>query len=818
MLNIDKYKVKVEDLKSKHSLEDIDFNTTEDIVPIREIIGQERAVQAIEFGLKMKQKGYNIYVAGVSGIGRTSYTHTLIKKHAKTRENLKDWLYVNNFKNPNEPTVLCFKNGEGKIFKKDIDDIIEKLKDEIPKIFKSKEYEYHNRILMSELEENIQKIIAELNEFAKPRNFKFEVTERGLMSVPMKEDGTLMQEEELGKLTAIEIRKLREDGLKLNKESKEYIDKIKACEDAYKNKNCDLDRNVGRSLIGFYGQYLLNKYAEDDKTKKYINDLCNDIVDNISKFKTENEESQQNPMALLGMMSPKNDEKFFNKYKVNLFIDNSECDECKIIIENNPTYYNLTGCIDYKNEIGALTTSFMEIKPGSLHKANGGYLIINVKDLLSNPFSWDCLKRSLKTEKISIESLNKQLGYLVASTLKPEPIDLDIKVILVGDGYYYSLLYAYEEDFRNLFKIMADFDIEIDKNKENIYKTVQLIANKCNEEKLKHFDKLAVEKLIEYSTRMSDSKDKLTARFNKIVDIIYEADAVSADDNLYITAEDVQKAIDQKTYRSNKYEEKLNEMFRDGTLLIDIDGEKVGQINGLAVMGTGEYSFGKPSKITASTYKGRSGVINIEREIKQSGSIHDKGVLILSGYLGARYGKEKPLSITTSITFEQNYSGVDGDSASSTELYAIISSIADIPIKQYIAVTGSVSQKGEIQPIGGINQKIEGFFDVCKIKGFTGKQGIMMPIQNVKNLLLKEEVVEAVKAGKFNIYAISSIENGLEILTGKSISEIDKVVNETLEKYRKSDKDDEDDDKKKKKDSDENEECKKDDKKDINIK
>lgn len=799
-MNIDKYKVKIEDLKPKNVLNDIEFNTTKDISPIKDIIGQDRAVQAIKFGLKMNQKGYNIYVAGTSGVGRTSYTHALIKDHAKENpnKNLKDWVYVNNFKNSNEPTALCFDAGQGKVFKKDIEDIIDKLKDEIPKIFNSKEYEYHSRLLMSELESNVQKIIEELNEFARPKGFKFQVTERGLMSIPIKADGTLMQEDELGSLTAVDVNKLREDGIKLNQESKDYIDKIKSCEDIYKNKTLELDKNVGRSLVGFYGQYLLNKYGKDEKAQKYINEICNDIVDNISKFKSTGEETQQNPMALLGLMPHKNDEKLFNKYKVNLFIDNSECNDCKIIIENNPTYYNLTGSIDYKNEIGALTTSFMEIKPGALHKANGGYLIINTKDLLSNPFSWDCLKRSLKTNKIAIESLNKQLGYLVTSTLKPEPIDLDVKVILVGDGYYYSLLYAYEEDFRNLFKIMADFDIEINKNKENIYKTVQLIANKCNEENLKQFDKSAVERLIEYSMRLSDNKDKLTAKFNKIVDIIYEAQAVSPDTNEYITKEDVQNAIDLKIYRSNKYEEKLNEMFEDGTLLIDIDGEKVGQINGLAVMGTGEYSFGKPSKITASTYKGRRGVINIEREIKQSGSIHDKGVLILSGYLGARYGKEKPLSITTSITFEQNYNGVDGDSASSTELYAIISSISDIPIKQHIAVTGSVSQKGEIQPIGGINQKIEGFFDVCKIKGFTGKQGIMMPIQNVKNLLLKDEIVQAVKEGKFNIYAISNIEEGLEILTGKSIDEIDKIVNETLEKYRKLDKEDEEKDDKKK--------------------
>lgn len=790
MLNIDKYKVNIEDLKCKTALDNINFKTTDEILPIREIIGQNRAVQAIEFGLKMKQKGYNIYVAGASGIGRTSYTHNLIEKNFKSNDNLKDWVYVNNFKNANEPIALSFKIGEGKEFKKDIEDIIDKLKNEVPKIFNSKEYEYHSRILMSELETNIENIIKELNEFAKPRGFKFQVTDRGLISIPMKENGELMQENEIGALTTIEVQKIREEGLKLNQDSKDYIDKIKMCEELHKNKTQELDKTVGKSLISFYEQYLINKYGNDEKVKKYIDDLCIDIVNNIDKFKGEDEDNRQNSMTMLGIISPKNQDKFFNKYRVNLFIDNSECNKCKIITESNPTYYNLVGCIEYKNEIGALTTSFMEIKPGALHKANGGYLILNIKDLLSSPFSWDCLKRALKTGNISIESLNKQHGYLVTSTLKPEPIELDIKVILIGDNYFYSMLYAYEEDFRNLFKIMADFDIKIDKNEENIYKTVQLIANKCKEENLKHFTKEAVEKLIEYSTRVSDSKDKLTARLNKILDIIYEADAISNENKKYITEEDVKNAIYQKKYRNNKYEEKLNDMFKDGTLLIDIDGEKVGQINGLAVMGTGEYSFGKPSKITASTYNGRRGVINIEREIKQSGSIHDKGVLILSGYLGSRYGKEKPLSITTSVTFEQNYNGVDGDSASSTELYAIISSIANIPIKQYIAVTGSVSQKGEIQPIGGINEKIEGFFDVCKIKGFTGNQGVMMPIQNVKNLLLKDEVVEAIKDGKFNIYAIKSIEEGLEILTGKSIEEIDKLVNDNLDRYRNSSKED----------------------------
>ena len=789
MVNLDKFKLDASDLKCTCNLDHIKFNSTEDIEPVRDIIGQERGVQAIDFGLNMKQRGYNIYVAGCSGTGRRSYTKTLINKIKKNNINIKDWAYVYNFKNQNEPIALSFKSGQGKLFKKDIEEIVEKLKAEVPKIFSTKEYEYHNRLLMTELENNIQNIVSKLNEIAKPRGFRFEVTERGLISIPIKEDGSILGEDELGNLTAQQIKVLREEGLKLNQDSKEYINEIKLCEESYKEKLDELDKYVGKSLVGFYETYLIDKYGEYEKVKNYISDLCYDIVKNIGKFKITEDENSQNPMALLGLMGNKNDSKFFVRYGVNLLIDNSDCKESMVIDENNPTFYNLSGSIDYKNEIGALTTSFMEIKPGALHKANGGFIIINAKDLISSPFSWDYLKRSLKTNKITIESLNKQYGYLVTSSLKPEPIDLDIKVILIGDNYIYNIMYSYDEDFRNLFKIMADFDLEINKGEDNVYKIIKLISNQCKEHNLKHFDKSAIERILEYSARLSDDKTKLTARFNKIIDLIYESEALSDHDSKYVTKQDVEKAIVQKNYRSSKYEEKLNEMFKDETLLIDITKEKVGQINGLAVMGNGEYSFGKPSKITASTYKGRSGIINIEREIKQSGSIHDKGVLILTGYLGERYGKEKPLSISTSITFEQNYSGVDGDSASSTELYAVISSIAQIPIKQYIAVTGSVSQKGEIQPIGGINEKIEGFFDVCKIKGLNGKQGVMMPIQNVKNLMLKDEIIEAVKQGEFSIYAISTIEEGLEILTGMSIDEIDKKVNEQLEIYRKSDDD-----------------------------
>ncbi|SHH40005.1 Lon protease family protein [Tepidibacter thalassicus] len=776
------FKVSIDNLKKRCNLDNFDFNTTEDLNPLKGIIGQERAVHAMDFGLKMKKRGYNIYVSGLSGTGRRSYTYSLIEKIAKYKRDNKDFVYVYNFKIPNEPIALVFEAGDGKEFKKDVEEMVEKLKGEIPKIFESKEYEEKNAYIVERYEQMTQRVIKELNEFAEKRGFTFQITQRGLVSIPLKEDNTPMLDEEYKNLSSQQLSDIREKANELNKDITDYINKMKGLEEEFKNKLSDLDKQVGEAVVDFYVQYLIDKYGYNEKILTYLHDMKEDIVEHISKFK-KNESEEKNMFSFL----QKDDNKFFLRYKVNLFIDNSELKGASVVNETNPTYYNLTGMIEYKNEIGVLTTSFLEIKPGAIHKANGGFLILNVNDLFSHPFAWQALKRTLKTGKVTIETLNKQYGYIVTSSLKPEPIDIDVKVILIGDSYTYNFLYSFDEDFRKLFKIMADFDVEINRDEENLYKIARFIATHCEKEGLKHFDKGAIEKVIEYSSRICENKEKLSARFNQIVDILYEADALSDENSKYVTSVDVQKAIEGKRYRNNKYEEKLNEMFKDGTLIIDIEGEKVGQINGLAVMGTGEYSFGKPSRITASTYKGKKGIINIEREIKQSGNIHDKGVLILSGYLGERYGKERALSLNTSITFEQNYSGVDGDSASSTELYAIISSIANIPIKQYIAVTGSVSQKGEIQPIGGVNEKIEGFFDVCKLKGLTGKQGVMIPSQNVKNLMLKDEVIKAVEKGEFHIYAISRIEEGLEILTGLSISEIDKRVNDSLEKLTKDD-------------------------------
>ena len=429
------------------------------------------------------------------------------------------------------------------------------------------------------------------------------------------------------------------------------------------------------------------------------------------------------------------------------------------------------------------TTDFMSIKPGALHKANGGFLVINAKDMLQNPLAWEGLKRSIKTKKIMIENPFKQSLALMTTGLKPEPIDLDIKVVLIGDMYIYSLLYYYDDDFRELFRIMADFDIEIEKNNENEIKFAKFIADFCEVKKLKHFERDAVIETLKYSIKLASEKNKISARFNKITEIIYESNALSDENQDFIKVKDVQKAIQKKRIRNSKIEDRMNEMYRDGSYLIDVDGKKVGQINGLAVMQVGESVFGKPSRITASSYKGRYGILNIEREVAHSGSIHDKGVLILNGYIGNRYAKEDIPAMTTSITFEQNYSGIDGDSASSTELYVIISSIAGIPINQGIAVTGSMSQKGEIQPIGGVNEKIEGYYDVCRIKGLTGKQGVIIPIQNVKNLMLRDDIIKSVEEGQFHIYAISNVEEGLQILTGLTIAKIDEKVKAAFKKF-----------------------------------
>ncbi len=459
-------------------------------------------------------------------------------------------------------------------------------------------------------------------------------------------------------------------------------------------------------------------------------------------------------------------------------------DGAPVVFEINPTYYNLVGRVEYENRMGVVSTDYSMIKSGALHRANGGYLLLNIRDVLTNIGAWEGLKRVLKTNTLLIENLSDQYGMLAMASVKPQAIPLNVKIILIGNPSLYHLLFNYDEDFRKLFKIYADFDIDMKNNDVNRQKLAGFITSTVKKEQLKPFDRSAVAKMVEHATRLAGSQDKLTTRFSDIVEVVCEADTwATMDQSTVVSVQHIKKAIDEKRCRSNKYEEKLQEMFEEGMFLIDTDDEKVGQVNGLAVLAVGEYTFGKPSRITANTYLGKHGVINIERETEMSGTSHSKGVLILGGYLGQKYAQKQPLTVTASLTFEQLYEGVDGDSASSTELYAILSSLSEQPIKQYIAVTGSVNQKGEIQPIGGATQKIEGFYAVCKLKGLNGKQGVMIPHQNVKDLTLNDEVVEAVQQGQFHIYPVKTIDQGIEILTGTPAETIHQSVQQKLYSY-----------------------------------
>jgi len=766
----DKYRLTVKQLKNTCDINEFEFKTTADLYPLLGIIGQKRASEALEFGLDIKKKGYNIFVSGQSGTGRNSYALSIAEKKAETKKTPDDWIYVFNFKNPDSPMALSLKSGLGKSFKKDLEILVGALRKEIPEIFMGKEYENKKNVLSQQFQTCTQEILDELNQIARQHGFVFKQTERGLMSIPMK-DNRSMTEEEYKELAPEDIEEIRKNSNSLGIETIDVFNKLRTLEEEVRNRIKQLDEKTGLDVVNFHIKQIKKKVEGNNCICEYLDLMEADIVEHIDKFKSEHESEAKNPLAMFQTHSK---EGFFDRYLVNLFIDNSDHRGAPIVNESNPNYYNLLGRIEYKNELGVMRTDFTQIKPGALHQANGGYLILQAVDLFTNPFAWNALKRALKTGEIIIEGLDKQIGYVITSTLKPQAIPLDIKVMLIGDSYTYYLLYNYDEEFRKLFKIMADFDIEMDRNKENMYKMARFIATNCEKEGLKHFDRTAVGRVIEYSSRLADNQEKLSSRFNQVVELLHEADRwAEMMGSEIVDLNHVEKAAIEKIYRNNKYEEKILEMFEEGTVLLDVDGYKVGEINGLAVTGTGEYSFGKPSKITVATYRGKAGIINIEREIKKSGSSHDKGVLILTGYLGEKFAQDEPLALSASIVFEQLYSGVDGDSASSTELYALLSSLSGLPIKQFIAVTGSVNQKGQIQPIGGINEKIEGFFKVCKIKGLNGKQGVMMPYQNVKNLMLNDEVITAVQNGIFHIYAIKTVDEGIEILTDTSAGERD---------------------------------------------
>ncbi len=755
-----KYVVPLEKLKKRCNPNLFECSTTEDLPAYRELIGQDRAMETLKYGLSIRKKGYNIYVSGLTGTGRNSYSYLVAKEFSAKKKAPKDWCYVFSFKKPQFPKTISMDSGQGKIFKSDVEKIIKNIGIEIPKTLSSKEYENNKNLIYTTHQNKAQQVLNELNHLAKQYSFIFKQTERGILSIPLKESRP-MTDEELDNLSQEEIQELIKTSNELNQKAFDYVKRVKDIENNLIEEIKKLKEKNVLQVLNNHINVFIEKYEDNDKICEYLNDMKEDIVKNYDMFLNKDKKNN-----LDGFLLQRDKiEDFMKRYQVNLFMDNNGKVKAPVIREINPTYHNLFGKMEYVNELGVLKTDHMKIRPGSLHEANGGYIIIQAKDILQSSHAWEGLKRAITTEEIRIENITGL--NVISETLRPEPIPLDIKVVIVGDYYLYQLLFNYDDDFRKLFKIRADFDIEMDKSEENIRKIGSFVAYQCKEEGLKPFDKEALAALIEWSSRKAENQNKLTAKFNELVEIIYEADLwADIKKRDVVTKEDIDIAIYKKNYRNNTYEEKLMELIKEDIIMIDTEGEKIGEINGLSVIDSGQYIFGRPSKITVNTFLGKEGIINIEREVEQSGSIYDKGVLILGGYLGERYAKDFPLSLTASITFEQSYTGIDGDSASSTELYALLSSLADKPIKQSIAVTGSVNQKGKIQPIGGVNEKIEGFYKTCKLKGLTGNEGVIIPYQNIENLMLEDEVIDAVKLGKFKIFGVKTIDEGIEILTG----------------------------------------------------
>ena len=737
--------------------------STHDLVPLSEIIGQERAVRALKFGLGIKNHGFNMYVAGYPGTGRKTAVKNFVEAQAKVQPVPPDWCYVNNFSNQYEPKAIQFPPGKGKEFREDMKNFIENVKNALPKAFESEDYATRRDATIRGLENQRKELIEELSIKAQSEGFVIQTTPIGLLLVPVL-DGKPLSEEELLALPQKMKDKLQEKRELLETEfrntMRQLIDMERKIHDALKK----LNKEVALYAIGNQVVIMNEKYRGTPEVTAYLLAIENDILDNLSQFvKRGGGEAQELPFAM-----PWVKEDPYKKYEVNVVIDNSETKGAPVIMETNPTYPNLLGRTEKEAQFGALTTDFSMIRAGSIHKANGGYLIIPVEDLLRNPFSYDGLKKDIKEGKIVVEEPEERYGFLSIKTLKPQPIPLSAKVILIGDPYIYQMMFQLDADFKELFKIKAEFDTVMDRTDDKVSQYASWVCSLCEKEGLKHLDGTGVAKLVEYSSRIADDQYKLSIQFAHIADIIREANFYATQENAeFITGNHVRKAIEEKVYRSKLIQEKIQEMIKRGFFLIDTVDQSVGQVNGLSVMGLDDFAFGNPSRVTASIGLGREGVIDIEREAKMGGPIHTKGVLILSGYINDKYAKDKPLSLSARLVFEQNYEGVEGDSASSTELYCILSALSVLPIKQNIAVTGSVNQKGEVQAIGGVNEKIEGFFEVCKLKGLTGQQGVMIPESNVQNLMLKEEVIEAVKAGKFNIYSAKTIDEGIEFLTGK---------------------------------------------------
>ncbi len=754
-----------EKLRKTVGLELMGCETTKEMSPLERIIGQDRAVKALRFGLDIRERGFNIYVAGYPGTGRMTAITDFLGEVAKKRPAASDWCYVNNFRNPYEPKAIKLPPGRGLEFRKDMKNFIEEARRSLPKAFESADYAAKKEETIKAVESQRNQLFGKLNRKAQDEGFLIQSTPMGLLLIPVV-DGKPLNEQEIIALTAEAREEIHKRRVRLELELRNAMRQLKEMERKIHQMLLKMNREVALYAIGHLITELLEKHQELPDVESYLEEVRNDILDNLSQFISAPKVPQ------VPFPTPWLKELPFRKYEVNLVVDNSELKGAPVVLEFNPTHQNLFGKIEKEAQFGALTTDFTMIHCGSMHRANGGYLVLPVEELLRNLFTYEGLKRALIDRQIVIEEPGERLGFITTKSLRPEPVPLNVKVVLVGTPLLYQQLYVLDKNFKELFKVKADFDTTMDRTEENMRLYAAFFCTLCEKEKLKHLDGSGVAKLVEHSSRLAADQEKLSTSFAEIADIVREANFyASQESSNHVTGNHVKRAIDEKVYRSKLIQEKIQEMIERKILLIDTSGESLGQVNGLSVMSLGDFAFGAPSRVTASIGLGREGIIDIQREAKLAGPIHTKGVMILSGYLTQKYAQDKPLSLSARLVFEQSYGMVEGDSASSTELYSLLSALSGVPIKQDFAVTGSVNQKGEVQAIGGVNQKIEGFFEVCKAKGFTGKQGVIIPESNVQNLMLKEEVVESVKKGEFHIYPVQNIDQGIEILTGAKAGE-----------------------------------------------
>lgn len=745
---------------------ELPFTGTVDAEPTEEIIGQDRAIKALQFGLQVQGEGFNVYVSGPPGIGKKTSVKDFVEHLARKKPTPDDWCFVHNHRESYEPRAIRLPPGQGQEFSNDIDELKEFIQRDIPGLFESDEYSSKREETLREVQEKGQNAQAEIREKAQEKGFVMQQTVMGTALVPVKE-GQPLKDEDIQDLPKDEQEDIERRRQELQEEIKEIQKRYRRLDREARDKVKELDRNAVRSRLEGPLEDLREKYDGNEAVQEYLDDVEEDVLDNIDTLKSDPEEQGQQVPPQMRQQMEAMKQQFFKKYQVNVVVDNSRQKGAPVVTELNPTYNNLIGRIEKEMQMGALNTDFTFIKPGALLQANGGFLVLTVEDVLRNPYSWEGLKRALKSNELRIEEVQEQLGLMSIKTLRPHSIPLNVKVVLIGRPIIYQLLHQLDPDMQELFKVKADFDVEMLANEENRKSFMSFLASIVEREQIPQLDSEAVARMMEHAHRVADHKEKFSTRFGELSDVLREAGFWASQEGAEeIQGNHVKRALEEKIYRSSMIKEKIVDLINRGTLLIDTDESSLGQVNGLSVMMLGDFTFGRPNRITATVAAGRDGVLDIERESKLGGPIHNKGVLILTGFLSRNFARHSALSMSARLVFEQSYSGVEGDSASSAELYALLSVLSDSPVRQGVAVTGSVNQNGDIQAIGGVNEKVEGFFDVCSVKGLDGNQGVVIPASNVQNLMLRDEVAQAIEEGRFHLWSVKRVEEGIELLTG----------------------------------------------------